>query len=224
MKIFVSALMLLLAATVCGQDYIIKNNGDEIKAIVKEVNIDNIKYLNFDNPSGPVYTIMKSDVFIIKYSNGTKDVINAEKGKEPQQPESIVKKKEEATPKIKVNQEYLNDPNYKKNRKVGVGLVTSGSILMAGSMPMVIIGSIFAADPSYYNYVTQSYSYDPDQWINGLTLSIVGSAVLGGSIAMVTLGSIKLNRAKDIKYSYQKGTANVDFKIAPSGATMHLKF
>lgn len=56
------------------QDVILKKNGDEIKAVVKEVLDDAVKYNKFDNPTGPVYSIKKSDVFMITYKNGSKDV------------------------------------------------------------------------------------------------------------------------------------------------------
>ena len=59
------------------QDLIIKKNGDEIKSKVLEVNIGIIKYKKYDNLNGPTFEVKKSDVFIIKYENGTKDVVNA---------------------------------------------------------------------------------------------------------------------------------------------------
>ena len=37
-----------------------------------------IKYKKFENPDGPSYSILKSDVLLIKYENGNKDVFNAE--------------------------------------------------------------------------------------------------------------------------------------------------
>ena len=59
-------------------DNIILRNGDEISAKVLEVTIDVIKYRKCDNPDGPIYSILKSDVFMIKYANGTKDIISKE--------------------------------------------------------------------------------------------------------------------------------------------------
>lgn len=59
------------------QDYIMLRNGDEIKSKVLEINQDNIKYKKYSNLSGPTYTIEKSEVFIIKYASGDKDVFNA---------------------------------------------------------------------------------------------------------------------------------------------------
>lgn len=52
-------------------------NGDEVKAKVTEVGTNEIKYKKFDNPDGPVYSATKSDVFMIKYENGTKDIISS---------------------------------------------------------------------------------------------------------------------------------------------------
>jgi len=58
------------------QDVIIKTNGDEIEAKVLEVGLKIVRYTKFSNPNGPTYEILKSDIFMIKYENGTKDLIN----------------------------------------------------------------------------------------------------------------------------------------------------
>lgn len=57
----------------CG-DLIIFKNGDELKSKVIEINEREIKYKRCDNLDGPLITVNKSDVFMIKYSNGTKEV------------------------------------------------------------------------------------------------------------------------------------------------------
>ena len=54
-------------------DVITLRNGNQIKAKNTEVNIDNVRYINFDNPDGPVYTIRKSDIVTILYQNGMVD-------------------------------------------------------------------------------------------------------------------------------------------------------
>jgi len=60
------------------QDNITLKNGDELKVKVIEVNETEIKYKSFDNQEGPSRIIYKSEVFLIKYQNGTKDVFNEE--------------------------------------------------------------------------------------------------------------------------------------------------
>lgn len=61
------------------QDIIIKRNGDEIKAKITEVGTTEIKYKKFETlETSPIYSIFKSDVFMIKYADGTKDIFNSE--------------------------------------------------------------------------------------------------------------------------------------------------
>ena len=57
-------------------DVIVLKSGEEINAKVSEVGTSEIKYVKCDNLNGPSYSIKKSDVFMIKYANGTKDIIN----------------------------------------------------------------------------------------------------------------------------------------------------
>ncbi|MDZ4844082.1 MAG: hypothetical protein SH857_00885 [Chitinophagales bacterium] len=69
------AIFLTCSIAASAQDVIIFRNGNEMQAKVSEVGTSEIKYQRFDNLSGPVYTINKKDVFMIKYENGTKDII-----------------------------------------------------------------------------------------------------------------------------------------------------
>ncbi|HXH20236.1 MAG TPA: hypothetical protein VNJ07_14260 [Chitinophagales bacterium] len=70
-------MLLLVLATVeaNAQDVIIFRNGDEVQAKVREIDTEHIKYVRYDNLNGPLYTIPRADVFMIKYENGTKDII-----------------------------------------------------------------------------------------------------------------------------------------------------
>ena len=58
------------------QDVIIKKNGEELKTKVMEVSSDEIKYKMWDYQDGPLYTISTSEIFMIKYQNGNKDVMS----------------------------------------------------------------------------------------------------------------------------------------------------
>ena len=55
-------------------DVIILKNGNEIKAKVLEIGVKEISYKNCDNISGPTISVAKPDVFMVKYTNGTRDV------------------------------------------------------------------------------------------------------------------------------------------------------
>lgn len=75
MKKSVFLLICIIASlNVYAQDIITKSNGDEIVAKVLEVNPDNLKYKLWDYMDGPTYTILKSEILLVKYENGHKDV------------------------------------------------------------------------------------------------------------------------------------------------------
>ena len=55
-------------------DIILLRNGNEIQAKVLEVGLSSVKYKKCDNQEGPLIEIEKNDIFMITYSNGSKDV------------------------------------------------------------------------------------------------------------------------------------------------------
>ena len=63
-------------------DELILRDGNIILVKVQEVGISEIKYKKCSNLSGPTYSVKKDDVFLIKYSNGEKDVFEKEKKNE----------------------------------------------------------------------------------------------------------------------------------------------
>jgi len=74
-KIFLFfCLICICIANTFAQDVITLKSGDEIKSLVQEVGTDYVKYKKFDNQTGPVYRVAISNIFMIKYVNGTKDV------------------------------------------------------------------------------------------------------------------------------------------------------
>ena len=48
-------------------------SGENILVKVIEVGTSEVKYKKIDNLNGPIFSILKSDLLIIKYENGTKD-------------------------------------------------------------------------------------------------------------------------------------------------------
>lgn len=65
---------IIASLNVHAQDIITKSNGDELAVKVLEVNPDNLKYKLWDYMDGPTYTISKSEILLVKYENGHKDV------------------------------------------------------------------------------------------------------------------------------------------------------
>jgi len=100
--------LLLLVFTCFSQDVILKKDGNEIKALVTEVLDESIKYHKFDNQAGPIYSIKKSEVFMITYKNGSKDIFKEDESKQ--------KKSEEKESSPDDEKENSDKPNPDKAR------------------------------------------------------------------------------------------------------------
>jgi hypothetical protein len=74
-------LLLFLPIISFGQDNILLKDGEEVAAKVLRVNPKSIEYRKYSNLDGPVYTLDKADVFMIKYENGGKDVFTVEESR-----------------------------------------------------------------------------------------------------------------------------------------------
>lgn len=69
-------MMMFGFAALYAQDIIVLRDATEIEAKVIEVTESQISYKRFDNLEGPVYKKNNSEVFYVKYANGTKDIFN----------------------------------------------------------------------------------------------------------------------------------------------------
>jgi hypothetical protein len=88
--IFTILIKIFFVCVISAQDIITDKNGEDIMAKVIEVTQTEIKYKKYDNKDGPLCTIPKSDVLIIKYENGTKDVFIQDKTKSSDLSEKIL--------------------------------------------------------------------------------------------------------------------------------------
>lgn len=59
-------------------DMLLFRSGEEVSVKVLEIGTQEIKYKKCDNQQGPTISVLKSDVFMITYANGSKDVFKAE--------------------------------------------------------------------------------------------------------------------------------------------------
>ena len=55
------------------QDTLSMRSGENILVKVIEVGTTEVKYKKLDNLNGPIFSILKSDLLIVKYENGTKE-------------------------------------------------------------------------------------------------------------------------------------------------------
>lgn len=75
MKTILCILFILSAFFCKAQDVLVKTDKSEAKVKVVEITESTIKYKKWENPDGPLYNITKSDVFMIIYSNGEREII-----------------------------------------------------------------------------------------------------------------------------------------------------
>ena len=76
-KLILTILITIISCIECfAQDVITKKNNEIIEATVIEVSAAEIKYTKYKNRDSTIYTILKSDVIIIRYEDGMHDIFN----------------------------------------------------------------------------------------------------------------------------------------------------
>ncbi len=129
--IFLVIFLMCISTTLFAQDLITKKSGEDIKAKVLEVNQTEIKFKKTDNPDGPTFTISKSEILMIRYSNGTKDIFNSYGYKESSENKSKVK----SSPSFDSKPRFMLGPNV---------LLPTGDFSSLGAVGVGINGTLIA--------------------------------------------------------------------------------
>ncbi len=124
------------------QDVITKKSGEDIQAKILEVAQNEIKYKKFDNQNGPSFSIAKSDILIVRYQNGTKDVFSdATKSTETTTVSSI-------DMRAKARQDAMT--NY-KGKKSGAGWTAATSIVLSPILGLIPAIACSSSEPNEDN-------------------------------------------------------------------------
>lgn len=75
-KLLIIGVLMGLFVLANAQDVIYLTSGTQQNGKVLQVNVNEVSYKKAENPDGPVYIISKSDISMIEYQNGAKDVFN----------------------------------------------------------------------------------------------------------------------------------------------------
>lgn len=70
------ALLALLSGAAHAQDLLTKRNGEELAVKVVEITPAEVKYRRTDNPDGPLITVWRTEVFMIRYASGAKEMFD----------------------------------------------------------------------------------------------------------------------------------------------------
>ena len=167
---------------VMAQDLIITKDKAKIYATVTEVNENDIRYKLFDNPSGPVYFLKKSEIASILYENGYVDVFNINTSVPPQFGSYY--------PYYQYTQ--YDFKNAKGLRNAGIALFSTG---MAFTFPM---GLSLLLAPTYKRYDDYwgSYryrDYDDNQQAAGVAFLCMGPPITIVGIIMWSVGQYRMD-------------------------------
>jgi hypothetical protein len=178
------------------QDVITLKNGNEVKSKVVEVEDADIKYRKFENLTGPVYSISKTEVFMIQYENGSKEVYNTPTAIPQSQQGNI----ETIQPPVhKSEKEKATKPKYRKEIAGGVAMISLSIPMLVTGGALTGVGMAITAeqtDPNGY--------YGADLWISGI-------ALLVASTPLLIAGPIQLSKGIKHRRAYKSGRAFMDF-------------
>ena len=170
------------------QDIITKNDGTDIQAKVLEVGQSQISYKKFSNPNGPTYTLNLSDILMITYENGEREMYDTTAEKKSSLPQGVMTYNSWSG-KISVGGVTIEDemldryfsPEDVQLFKSGKSVSTVGSILAyVGALPFgYSIGYMAAGETDETN----------------LALLIGGGTVMVTGIVVSSLGGKKVKKA-----------------------------
>ncbi len=220
-SLLVAVILTAFSLSAFSQDVIILRSGDEIPSVVSEIGIDVIKYKKADNPEGPVYTIEKAKVFMIKYANGTKDVFDTQQAQtvtqpvtpapvitEPTGPAYLVYKRgirlgDRALSDSEVTALYAPYPDIMKHYKSGQALTILGdvcqwSVIGAGIVTALIMRPV--DDLAQKNEIAKKGLIT----MGGLTLGWITFGVFGAtqSSKSVDLYNAELKKQSSLKLDF----------------------
>jgi len=104
-------------------DLLIMRNGNEMRVHLLEISPTELRYNKCETGSSAVYVSRRSDVFMIKYANGTKETFREEEAPRTKQVENVTKRKEHP------------------EAMTVLILAILGWVIGIGSIPAIIIGN-----------------------------------------------------------------------------------
>ena len=179
-KRFLLALCIIAINLSCfAQDIIVTKDAKRINAKVTEVNVDNVRYKNYDNLDGPVYTLPKSDIASIVYQNGQEETFSSESTTQKMsvqtssQTASVPNRTQIASSGNVVKDMRTFSPALYLRYESGKQLATTGWILSGVGVAGVITGVLL-----------------------GYGECVAGGAIfVGGGIPLIIIGNGRIDRA-----------------------------
>jgi len=245
--LFFLATLLLPSVYVFAQDIIVTKDSKRVDAKVFEVNINDVKYKDWDNLDGPLYTILKSDIASILYQNGkvetfsnvSQPTLQEKRSGDAPQGMTLSKFKSMSDNEQKEYfEKYVGGNIYEtfyagvKLSRAGKGLLIPGVVISTAGFLCTVLGAAFSESYTYYHnghYYT-SYNYDAENaFLAGLIMMPIGQAIVIASIPVSAIGGAKKRSAQNKFINTYFNTASIepslDFGVTKSGGVgLTLKF
>ena len=234
----------IFTTNVFAQDVITLKNGDDIQALVQEVGEVEIKYKKFDNLEGPNYTMKKTEIFMIRYANGSKDVFTdiSEPVIEPAKTSLVEQKNNYSQTNTRNENTLLSVRNAQVRNQNGVQLRHSEIMELMKTEPMALenykrgasnrrVGKGLAVPGLIFcgvgiglligHYATPEYDRDPDMLAASTGFFGLSIAFNIPSIILSSSGNRRIETAVDIyNNSIQRQRSqnmSLNFGITQSG-------
>jgi len=212
------------------QDIIVtvdSQNESRIRAKVTEVTADSVKYKNFDNQDGPVYSLTKSVVSAIIYESGNVETFFEFEAPKIEQPAQQITTRE--TPAIrtdpsKISPENLleemkrRDPDLYSKYAAGKKTKTTGWIVSGTGIAVIAGGAVWAVMGMQWD--------DSDVIKQGAIIAGAGAVITGVGIPVIMKGSKKKKSAiEEFKSQYYSSDSTSPyFRINLYGDRVGLAF
>lgn len=141
-SIFTLLAFIAISITAYSQDVITQKSGEDIQAKILEVNQTEVKYKKFDNQNGPTFSILKSNILMVRYENGTKDIFN--------QTEDVKEESKTSTEDMRMKGKRDSQMNY-KGKKSGAGWTAATTILFSPIIGVIPAAACSSSEPSDQN-------------------------------------------------------------------------
>jgi hypothetical protein len=138
-KSILSSLIFFISFLSFAQDIIYKTDKSEVKAKILEVLDNDIKYKKFDFQDGPTYSMPKSEIFMIIYKNGQKEMFET-------------KKISKSNPEVKPEKVVVATKSETKKEEVEEVQPVSGYTMSKGDFGCVTFG-FFLSQPENNSFI-----------------------------------------------------------------------
>ena len=215
--------LLCFSFSVFSQDILTKKDGTEIQVKITEIGIDEVKYTRFGSTS-PIYTLLKSEIFMIKYEDGSKELFDEANAAVPIGKQQALS----TTPQYELsynNGVYRNGTKLSSEQIKGIMAENYEALqIYRSGKTLSTVGQIIAYPCAFI------FGYDVGTRIGG---GEGNGALLGVGAAGTVIGLIMgFSGEKKIKTSVQlynsgvntKLSYKIDFGLTPTGVGLCMRF